>query len=415
MKSETLKTRLQEIGYSTPLPSQAESYGVIKSGSDCVMNAHTGSGKTCAFLLPIIEMISSGSLGDGVHVKCIVVAPGRELCSQITDVAKELTKGMDVKVMMCIGGTGYDRTVERFRANRPDVIVGTPGRIAEMISGKGGKKGVVKTAKCGVVVMDEADNLLLSKAHKESMVECLETVKRGNKGVQIVMASATAGDMKEGVVGRWCREGWKEVGDGVGSRRGEEEEGEEGEEGGIRMIDNSRHISATTIHGVVKIARDHLKLELLRKILNTSPNPNQVLVFVNEARRVDIVVEKLSDMGIIAAGLKGGDRGDKDERVQVAKALRDGRVGCVVSTEIAARGIDAVFLTHVVNLDLPTDASHYCHRAGRVGRGGRPGVVVSMASGGKEKGVVGRWGKELGVKVADVAVREGMMRIIGVE
>ena len=136
---------------------------------------------------------------------------------------------------------------------------------------------------------------------------------------------------------------------------------------------------------------------------------------MNEARRVDIVVDKLADMGIIAAGLKGGDRGDKDERVQVAKALRDGRVGCVVSTEIAARGIDAVFLTHVINMDLPTDASHYCHRAGRVGRGGRPGVVVSLASGGKEKGVVGRWGRELGVKVADVTVREGMMRITGIE
>lgn len=170
----------------------------------------------------------------------------------------------------------------------------------------------------------------------------METVKRGRKDVGVIMCSATVRDMGEGVIGRWCREGYKEVGKGgVGKnmREGGElvrEEDRDNED--TRMIDGARHITSTTLHGVVKVAREQLKLEILRKILNTTPNPEQVLVFVNEARRVGIVVGKLAEMGIIAAGLHGGDGADKDERVQVAKALRDGRVGCVVSTELAARG-----------------------------------------------------------------------------
>ena len=119
----------------------------------------------------------------------------------------------------------------------------------------------------------------------------------------------------------------------------------------------------------------------------TDPAPQQVLVFVDNSRRVGIVVDKLAKMGIIAAPLHGGQGSEKGDRAEVNKALREGFVGIVVATEMAARGIDAPYLTHVVNLDLPTDASHYAHRAGRCGRGGRPGVVVNLAVGSREKNV----------------------------
>jgi len=170
---------------------------------------------------------------------------------------------------------------------------------------------------------------------------------------------------------------------------------------------------ASTLHGVVKVAGDRLKLELLRKIMNTEPNPRQVLVFVNDARRVNIVVERLAEMNIIAAGLSG--ESDKNERTDVSRAMREGFVGCVVSTELAARGIDAPLLTHVVNLDLPSTASHYTHRSGRTGRGGRPGIVLSVAAGSKESGVLHRFGRELKIGVCDVDVRGGRLRVIGRE
>ena len=115
-------------------------------------------------------------------------------------------------------------------------------------------------------------------------------------------------------------------------------------------------------------------------------------------------------MGIVAAPLHGG--GGKSDRAEVNKALREGYVGLVVATEMAARGIDAPYLTHVINLDLPTDASHYAHRAGRCGRGGRPGVALTITCDHREKGVPKRMAEELGITMHTVEAREGKLRIV---
>ena len=117
-------------------------------------------------------------------------------------------------------------------------------------------------------------------------------------------------------------------------------------------------------------------------------------------------------MDIIAAPLHGGATSGKGDRAQVNKALREGYVGIVVATEMAARGIDAPYLTHVINLDLPTDASHYAHRAGRCGRGGRPGVAVSITCDTREKNVPKRFAEELGITMYNVDAREGKLRIV---
>lgn len=117
-------------------------------------------------------------------------------------------------------------------------------------------------------------------------------------------------------------------------------------------------------------------------------------------------------MDIVAAPLHGGSSTNKNDRAQVSKALREGYVGIVVATEMAARGIDAPYLTHVINLDLPTDASHYAHRAGRCGRGGRPGVAVSITCDVRERGVPRRFAEELGVVMYDVEARGGKLRIV---
>merc|ERR1711862_173789 len=145
---------------------------------------------------------------------------------------------------------------------------------------------------------------------------------------------------------------------------------------------------------------------------NTDPFPQQALIFVDSPRRVDIVIEKLARMNIIAAPLHGGATSGKGDRAQVNKLLRDGRVGIVVSTEMAARGIDAPYLTHVINVDLPTDASHYAHRAGRCGRGGRPGVAVSITCDGREKNVPKRFADELGIVMYNVEAQDGKLKII---
>jgi len=117
-------------------------------------------------------------------------------------------------------------------------------------------------------------------------------------------------------------------------------------------------------------------------------------------------------MGIIAASLHGGSGSEKSERTDVNRALREGYVGIVVATEMAARGIDAPYLTHVINLDLPTDASHYAHRAGRCGRGGRPGVVVNFTTSPKERKVPQRFANSLGVELHTVDPQNGRLKIV---
>ena len=121
---------------------------------------------------------------------------------------------------------------------------------------------------------------------------------------------------------------------------------------------------------------------------------------------------QLAEMGIIAASLHGGSGSEKNERTDVNRALREGYVGIVVATEMAARGIDAPYLTHVINLDLPTDASHYAHRAGRCGRGGRPGVVVNFTTSPKERKVPQRFAKSLGVELHTVDPQNGRLKIV---
>jgi len=174
----------------------------------------------------------------------------------------------------------------------------------------------------------------------------------------------------------------------------------------------SARVSRTTIHGALHVPHQRLALEAVRKILNTNPQPQQVLIFVDSPRRVDIVIEKLAKMDIIAAPLHGGATTKKSDRAQVNKALREGYVGIVVATEMAARGIDAPYLTHVINLDLPTDSSHYAHRAGRCGRGGRPGVAVSITCDKREKGVPHRFADELGIEMFNIEARESKLRIV---
>lgn len=117
-------------------------------------------------------------------------------------------------------------------------------------------------------------------------------------------------------------------------------------------------------------------------------------------------------MNILAAPLFGGPKSEKLDRAEISKALRDGTVGVVVATELAARGLDAPLLTHVINLDLPTDASHYAHRAGRCGRGGRPGVVINMTTDRKERMVPQKFADRLGIEMHTIEPRSGKLVLV---
>ncbi|EJK45997.1 hypothetical protein THAOC_35363 [Thalassiosira oceanica] len=342
--------------------------------------------------------------------KAIVIAPGRELASQIFSVAQSLLQNTGLTVSMAIGGTPFSRNVEKLRKRKPDIVVGTPGRIAELIIGRPGDKGgKMKISGLKTVVMDEFDALLQYDAHKEPTMAILQALDRQHgDALQRVLCSATAVDMmgSDSKIEQYMRKGYAHASideNDVLVTSGVETKSKNG------STSTSARVSRTTIHGALHVPHRRLALEAVRKVLNTDPFPQQALIFVDSPRRVDIVIEKLAQMDIIAAPLHGGQGSGKGDRAEVNKALREGFVGIVVATEMAARGIDAPYLSHVINLDLPTDASHYAHRAGRCGRGGRPGVAVSITSDKRERNVPRKFAEELGITMYNVEAREGLL------
>ena len=416
----TLLSNLQSSKMScvSPLPVQEKACPPILVGNDVLVSTHTGSGKTLSFLAPIAQsllMDTNNIKGSSAFPKAIIVAPGRELASQIVSVGQSLFADTGLTISLAIGGTPFARNVENLRKRKPDIVVGTPGRIAELVLGRAGeRKGKMNISGVQTIVLDEFDALLQYDVHKEPTIAVMEAMdKQHGESIQRVLCSATASDMmgqKQGGnnVETYLRPGYAHA--SVDDSEVLVTAGVTSEAKG--QTKTSARVSRTTIHGALHVPHQRFALDAVRKILNTDPLPQQALIFVDSPRRVDIVIEKLAKMDIIAAPLHGGASSGKGDRAEVNKALREGYVGCVVCTEIAARGIDAPYLTHVINLDLPTDASHYAHRAGRCGRGGRPGVSVSITCDGREKGVPRRLAEELGITMHNVEARGGKLRIV---
>jgi ATP-dependent RNA helicase DeaD len=307
--------------------------------------------------------------------------------------------------MMAIGGTTFSRNLEQLRKRKPKILVSTPGRLAELIVGRPGEKGGrLKVPGLRTVVLDEFDALLEYQAHREPTTALMRSLQqRHGDNLQTVLCSATASDMVDSPkLQLFLREGYATA----NADRDDILVTSASDAGG------QARVSRTVIHGVVHVPHQRLALDTLRRILHTDPVPQQILVFVENSRKVEITVEKLENMGIVAAPLHGGQGSEKTDRAEVCKALREGFVGLVVATELAARGIDAPLLTHVINFDLPTDASHYAHRAGRCGRGGRPGVVINLTTGPKERNVPNKFATELGIEMYRVEVSKARLNIV---
>jgi superfamily II DNA/RNA helicase len=276
------------------------------------------------------------------------------------------------------------------------------------------RSGKLKVGSLQTLVLDEFDALLEYKPHRDPTRAIVETLKRRHgETLQSVLCSATATDvMNSAKVKDLLRRGYETaMADDNDVLVTEFRSSNENDEEGYPKAP-APQVSRTVLHGVVHLEHRRLALEAVRRILHTEPTPQQILIFVENARKVDIVVNKLADRGIIAAPLHGGSGSEKMDRAEVSRALRDGYVGIVVATEMAARGLDAPLLTHVINMDLPTDASHYAHRAGRCGRGGRPGVVINITTSPKERNVPKRFANLLGIDMYSVEPRSGRLMMI---
>lgn len=335
---EDLIARLSEFGINEPSPVQEQTIPLLLEGRDVLAASQTGTGKTLAYLLPLLQAINP----EQRVVQKLVLAPTQELAMQILREAERYGAHRGIKVMGLIGGAAIKRQIDKLREH-PQLVVGTPGRIRELIGLRKLKMHEVST-----IVIDEADQMFqLSGAG-----EVAKIVSSALRTRQLIMLSATIGPETKALAAR-------EMTDPA----------EVGIDPGVMTAQSLEH------HYVVTEERN--KIDMLRRVIRHY-NPQRAIVFVNANEDIAEVAAKLNHLGLTAAALYGD--ADKVTRSNVLARFRDGKFRVLVASDVAARGLDIENLTLVVSYDPAFDSEHYVHRAGRTGRMGKRGLSVSIVT-----------------------------------
>jgi len=347
-----LVSALDGLGYETPSPIQAAAIGPLIAGRDLLGQAATGTGKTAAFALPMLQRLADGrashdggSRARGAKPFGLVLAPTRELAMQVGEAITKYGAGLGATVATVYGGAPIGPQLGMLRRG-VDVVVATPGRAIDLIN-----RGALALDAIEVAVLDEADEML-----DMGFVEDIETILGATpRGRQTVLFSAT-------MPGRIQSLARTHLSDPVDIRI-KKEATPEGEAPKVRQ---------TAYH----VPRSHVTVALGRVL--EMEQPTAAIVFCRTRADVDAVTETLTARGLRAEALHGGM--DQEHRTRVVERLRAGRTELLVATDVAARGLDIDSLTHVVNHDVPSSPESYVHRIGRVGRAGREGVAITLVT-----------------------------------
>ena len=336
--AEPLRRAIEDLGFVQPMPVQERVIPrLLGDAKDIVALAQTGTGKTAAFGLPVLQRINP----DERRPQALILSPTRELCLQIASDLADFSKFIpDVKVLPVYGGSSIESQIRALREG-VQIIVATPGRLIDLI-----KRGVVKLDSVNTVVLDEADEML-NMGFLDSIEEILSYVPEDRK---MLMFSATMPSDILKIAKRYMKD-YEEI--VVGTRN-------EGAQ-------NVRHIYYM-VH-----AKD--KYLALKRIADNSPGI-YAIIFCRTRRDTQEVADKLIKDGYNAEALHGDL--SQQQRDIVMKKFRDRVVTMLVATDVAARGLDVDDLTHVINYGLPEDAAVYTHRSGRTGRAGKSGVSVAI-------------------------------------
>jgi ATP-dependent RNA helicase DeaD len=339
-----LRTEVAALGYDSPTPIQAQAITPLVAGHDLLGQAATGTGKTAAFMLPMLQrLLSCRETGAGDGVFGLVLAPTRELAMQVATAAARYGQRIGARVLAVYGGAPIGPQLGALRRG-VDIVVATPGRVIDLL-GRGG----LSLAELEMVVLDEADEML-----DMGFVEDIETILEAAPDTrQTVLFSATLPRRIEALARAYLREP-------VTVRIDREEVAE----GTSPLVRQAAYLVPRT-HTTAALGR---VLELER--------PRSAIVFCRTRADVDAVTEALTGRGLRAEALHGGL--DQEQRARVVDRLRSGRTELLVATDVAARGLDIDLLTHVVNHDVPQTPEAYVHRIGRVGRAGREGTAITL-------------------------------------
>eukprot|EP00741_Cyanophora_paradoxa_P021107 tig00021346_g20372.t1 len=372
---------LRSRGIEEPVEVQQAAVPAVLDGEDVIIQSHTGTGKTLAYVLPLLSsLLASGPPAPGkkgaTGPEVLIVAPTRELSMQICLEIEGVSAGL-VAVQQLIGGANPERQVEKLKKRRPRVVAGTPGRLRELID-----TGKLKCGNLRAVVLDEVDHLM-SDAFARDLGHILRTANPARR--QTIFVSATVPSPVLDLAADHMKDPLH------------------------IQVDASKLVTPRLEHAYI-VAPPRKKAETLRRLF-VAAQPSCALTFINDPRRINELAEYLSSNGTVEVAVLHGEA-DKEARGNVLNAVRRGKVSHVVCTEMAARGLDLPGVSHVFNLDLPTDHLHYLHRAGRTGRlnQGREGkgTVVTVVTP-EEEFVVGKIERALGVTFRRVEVYAGKL------
>ncbi|MFD2504463.1 DEAD/DEAH box helicase [Paenibacillus septentrionalis] len=359
--NEPLVRLLEEQQIIEPTQVQQEAIQALLAGKDIGVKSQTGSGKTLAFLLPMLQKIDISSKA----IQAVVLAPTQELAMQIVRVADTYADALGVKVQQLIGGAAVKRQIEKLKLN-PHLVVGTPGRMNELVKSKKLKLHAVK-----FLVIDEADQTfeLGSPADIENLLFSI------NKQRQTAFFSATYPDLMERYERRWMSEP-------------------------ERIVISPAEKVASTIEHYYVVCDQRSKLDYTRRLLRTV-DARPALLFVNDTNQISNWEAKLKFEGFKVEALYG--EADKQRRASTLTAFREGKLDAILSTDVTARGIDIADLPLVIQIEPAIDADHYVHRAGRTGRMGKQGLMISIVTS-KEKFIMDKFMKQL-----DITIEERML------
>ncbi|MFS8211220.1 DEAD/DEAH box helicase [Paenibacillus polymyxa] len=331
---------LKEQGISSPTPVQQESIPLLMEGQDVIAEAHTGTGKTLAFLLPILQKLNL----DKRHPQALVIAPTRELALQITEEAKCLAATEpNLSLLAVYGGQDVERQLRKLKGGA-QLIIGTPGRLLDHL-----RRGTLDLGGIKMLVLDEADQML----HMGFLNDVETILQEVPYRRQTMLFSAT---MPAGIR-KLARVYMNEPVD--------------------VKVKSASSVPVSQIRQVVVQTTDRGKQQALVDMLNTD-RPYLAVIFCRTKRRAAKLNEELQEMGFESGELHGDL--SQNKREQVMKAFREAKLQLLVATDVAARGLDVEGVTHVFNYDMPQDAESYIHRIGRTGRAGGKGVAVTLAT-----------------------------------
>lgn len=334
--SENLKRSINGRGYTIPTPIQDQAIPEILENKDVVGIANTGTGKTAAFLIPLINKVI---LNRGQRV--LIITPTRELAVQIEDELTLFTKNLGIYSVVCIGGVPINRQVRKLQ-RRPQFVIGTPGRLLDLSNQR-----KLNFSQFGSVVLDEVDRML-DMGFIKDVQKMISQLPRQR---QSLFFSATVGNNVMNVMKQFT---FKPVTISVKSQNS--------------AVNVDQEVIRVNGRGKLKVLQDLLDQREFKK----------VLVFGRTKRGADKLARDLAKTGFQVSAIHGNKT--QNQRQRSLESFKQGKVNILIATDVVARGIDVNNITHVINYELPETYDHYLHRIGRTGRAGKKGKALTFVN-----------------------------------